>query len=181
MKLGLVGYQGSGKSTIFELLTEDPPDISKAHTGQIGSAFVPDSRFDQLVELYQPKKKTPARIDLFDTPGLSRDSQANNAQRLGIIREATALIQVIGIFAGADPATDLQSFADDLVLADLQAVTNRLERVRKDATRPRPDRAELEAKSRRSNRLPTRSRLGTRRQIWNSRLFKSRSLAPSRS
>ena len=145
MKLGLVGYQGSGKSTIFELLTENAPDAAKAHVGQIGSAFFPDERFDKLVKLYQPKKKTPARIELFDTPGLSRDSRSNNAQRLGIIREATALIQVIGVFDGAEPEAELKEFAEDLVLADLQAVSNRLQRVRKDATRPRPDRADLEA------------------------------------
>lgn len=145
MKLGLVGYQGSGKSTVFELLTGSAPDASKAHTGQIGSAFFPDDRFDQLVKMYEPKKETPARIELFDTPGLSRDTRTNNSQRLGIIREANVLIHVIGVFNGAEPTAELKEFAEDLVLADLQVVSNRLERVRKDATRPRPDRADLEA------------------------------------
>ena len=143
MKLGLVGYQGGGKSTIFELLTGTAPDLSKTHAGQLGSAVVPDERFEQLVALYQPKKQTPARIELFDTPGLSSDSRGNNAQRLGIIREATALIQVIGVYRGADAEDEVRRFAEDLILADFSAVSNRLERVRKDATRPRPDRAEL--------------------------------------
>ena len=143
MKLGLVGYQGGGKSSIFELLTGTPPDLSKSHTGQLGSAVIPDDRFEQLVSLYQPKKQTPARIELFDTPGLSSDARANNAQRLGIIREATALIQVIGAFRGANAKAEVRRFAEDLILADLAAVSNRLQRVRKDATRPRPDRAEL--------------------------------------
>jgi ribosome-binding ATPase YchF (GTP1/OBG family) len=145
MKLGLVGYQGSGKSTVFELLTGNAPDVSKGHTGQIGSAFIPDDRFDKLVRMFQPKKVTPARIELFDTPGLSRDDRDNNAQRLGIIREATALLQMIGVFNAADTAAEMTKFAEDLVLADLQVVSNRLDRVRKDATKPRPDRADLEA------------------------------------
>ena len=73
MKIGLVGYQAGGKSSIFELLTGTAPDISKAHTGQLGTATVPDQRFDDLVALFNPKKISPAKIELFDTPGLSRD------------------------------------------------------------------------------------------------------------
>ena len=100
MKIGLVGYQGSGKSTVFELLTGIEPDIAKAHSGQVGVAVVPDERFDQLVELYKPKKESPSKIELFDTPGLDRDQQSNNAQRLGVIRESSALVLVVGSFAG---------------------------------------------------------------------------------
>ena len=145
MKIGLVGYQGSGKSTIFELLTGVAADPSKAHTGQVGVAQIPDERFAALVNLYHPKKETPAVIELFDTPGLSRDRQASNPQRLGVIREAQALVHVIGVFAGADPVAERASFHDELLLADLQVVSNRIERLRKDVTKPRPDRQELQA------------------------------------
>ncbi len=145
MKVGLVGYQGSGKSTLFELLTGVKPDVSKVQTGQAGIATVPDERFRGLIELYRPKKESPAKIELFDTPGLSRDQQSVNSQRLGVIREATALVQVIGAFGGCDAAADVAAFHDDLVLADLQIVNNRIERLKKDVIKPRPDRAELQA------------------------------------
>ncbi|MCA9115414.1 MAG: DUF933 domain-containing protein [Planctomycetaceae bacterium] len=145
MKIGLVGYQGGGKSTVFELLTAVKPDISKSHTGQVGVATVPDQRFDRLVEMFQPKKVTPARIELFDTPGLGQDQQSSNAQRLGIIREAAVLIQVIGGFAGKDPLEELSAFEDDMVLADLQVMTSRVERLKKDVVKPRPDREDLQA------------------------------------
>jgi len=145
MKIGLVGYQGSGKSTLFELLSGVKPDPAKAHTGQQGTATVPDARFDGLVELFHPKKTSPARIELFDTPGLNRKEQEANAQKLGVIREAAALVHVIGAFAGSDPVADAASFEDDLVLADLQVVTNRIERIKKDVTKPRPDREDLQA------------------------------------
>lgn len=145
MRIGIVGYQGSGKSTVFELLTGVKPDIAKAHTGQVGIAIVPDERFDRLVELYHPKKETPARIELFDTPGLSRSDQSGNAQRLGIIRESTALVHVVGAFAGGDPAADVDAFLTDIVLADLQVVTNRIQRLEKDITKPLPNREELRA------------------------------------
>jgi ribosome-binding ATPase len=149
MKIGLAGYQGSGKSSVFELLTGVKPDPAKVHSGQVGVATLPDERFHRLVELYQPKKVTPTKIELFDTPGLSRDEQSGNAQRLGVIREASALVHVVGAYAGVDPMAEAASFADDLVLADLSVVSNRVERLEKDVTKPRPDRdalaAELEA------------------------------------
>jgi len=145
MKIGLVGYQGGGKSTLFELLTGNPPDPSKGFTGQSGIAVVPDSRIDKLVELFQPKKVSPARIELLDTPGLSRSRQDANAQRLAVIREADALLLVVGCFSGAEPFADVRAFEDDLVLADLQVVGNRVSRLRKDATKPRPDRDQLQA------------------------------------
>ena len=145
MRIGIVGYQGSGKSTVFELLTGVAPDVGKAHTGQLGAAVIPDERFDRLVELYQPKKETPAKIELFDTPGLSRDEPAGNAKRLGVIREANALVHVVGAFLGGDPAADVEAFVTDLVLADLQVVTNRIERLEKDVTKPLPNKADLQA------------------------------------
>ncbi len=145
MKLGLVGYQGSGKSTLFELLTGVKSDPAKAHLGQLGTAIVPDPRFDRLVALFKPKKVSPARIDLFDTPGLDRKDHAVNPQRLGVIRESTALVHVIGAFAGADPVADARAFQDDLILADLQVVTSRIGRLQKDVLKPRPDREQLQA------------------------------------
>ena len=143
MKVGLVGYQGTGKSTVFQLLTGTQPDVSKMNTGQLGVSVIPDQRFDKLVELYKPKKESPAKLELFDTPGLSRDQQSVNAQRLSVIREAAALVHVIGCFSGCDPISDIQAFEEDLILADLQVVNNRIERLEKDITKPRPDRLQL--------------------------------------
>jgi ribosome-binding ATPase YchF (GTP1/OBG family) len=145
VRIGVVGYQGSGKSTVFELLTGVKADPSKHHTGQVGVTTVPDERFDRLVAMYKPKKETPARIELFDTPGLSRGEQAGNPQRLGVIREATALVHVVGAFLGGDPVGEVQDFITDLVLADLQVLTNRIERVKKDLTKPIPNRDQLQA------------------------------------
>jgi ribosome-binding ATPase YchF (GTP1/OBG family) len=145
MKIGLVGYQGCGKSTLFELLTGIPPDPSKAFSGQVGSTVVPDECFEKLIELYQPKKISPARIELFDTPGLSRSNSEANAQKLAVIRESAVLVHVVGCFIGADPLADARAFEDDLVLADLQVVSNRVARLEKDVLKPRPDRDELRA------------------------------------
>jgi hypothetical protein len=145
MKIGLVGYQGGGKSSLFELLTGVKADISKAHTGQVGMATLPDERFDRLVNLFHPKKISPAKIELFDTPGLSRADQAGNAAKMGLLREAEGLVQVIGVYAGANPIAEVASFQDDLILADLQVINNRIDRLRANILKPRPDRDELRA------------------------------------
>lgn len=140
MKIGLVGYQGSGKSSVFELLTGTRPDPGKSHTGQVGMAVLPDLRFDGLVKLYNPKKISPAKIELFDTPGLSREPGETNNQRISIVREANALVHVIGAYAGGDPVADAQTFEDDLILADVQVLQNRIERLETSVKKNRPDR-----------------------------------------
>lgn len=145
MRIGIVGYQGTGKSTVFELLTGVKPDHAKAHTGQVGITVVPDERFDRLVTLYKPRKETPAKIELLDTPGLLRGEQQGNAQRLGVIRESTALVQVVGSFLGSDAVSEVEDFVTDMILADLQVVTNRIQRLEKDITKPVPNREALRA------------------------------------
>ena len=140
MKIGLVGYQGSGKSSVFELLTGTKPDPSKTHSGQVGMAVLPDPRFDGLVKLFNPKKITPAKIELFDTPGLSREHGESNNQRISVVREANALVHVIGAYAGGDPAADARTFEEDLMLADLQVLQNRIERLETSVKKNRPDR-----------------------------------------
>ncbi len=145
MKTGLVGFQGGGKSTVFELLTATAPDPAKAHTGQVGLATVADARFDKLVEHYRPGKEVPARIELLDTPGLDRRQQDVNPQRLAVIREAQALVQVVGSFGDVDAVEEVQRFSEEMALADLQIVSSRVSRLEVDATKPRPDREELQA------------------------------------
>ncbi len=144
MKIGLIGYQGSGKSTLFEWLTGVAPDPAQAHTGQSAMATIPDARVAQLVEIYQPKKITMAALELVDTPGLSR-SHEGNAQRLALIREAGCLILVIAAYAGTDPAEDLRSFDEDLTLADMEIVSGRIARIEESLKKPipRPEREQM--------------------------------------
>ena len=103
-------------------------------------ATLPDLRFDGLVKLFNPKKITPAKIELFDTPGLSRQHGESNNQRISVVREAQALVHVIGAYAGSQPLADARSFEEDLMLADLQVLQNRIERLESGIKKNRPDR-----------------------------------------
>lgn len=144
MKIGLVGYQGSGKSTLFEFLTDVAPDLSLSHTTQAAMATIPDDRIASLCGVYNPKKVTRASLEIVDTPGLSRTHEGN-AARLGQIREASCLVQVVGAFDGSDFQADLQGFEEDLVLTDLEIVANRVERLKESLRKPRPNRDEQQA------------------------------------
>ena len=148
MKIGIVGYQGSGKSTLFHWLTGVAPDPSLTHSTQIAAAEVPDLRVQPLCDIYQPKKITQATLNLIDTPGLNRDHEGS-AGKLALIREAGCMIIVVAAFSGAKAVDDLTNFEDDLLLADLDIVAGRVEKLRESVKKPRPNRdkeiAELEA------------------------------------
>ena len=150
MKIGLVGYQGSGKSSLFHWLTGVAPDLSQAHVGQSAMAPIPDARVEPLCTIYRPKKVTLASLELADTPGLSR-SHEGNAARLGTIRDTGCLVLVVAGFGGSDPNVDLASFEEDILLADMEIVSGRIERLRESSKKPRPARdremeqAELDA------------------------------------
>ena len=140
MRVGIVGFAGSGKSTLFELLTGSAPDPGRVHSGQAGVATLPDPRLDFLASLHKPKKVTPASVEFLDTPGLMPGSHADNPQRLALIREGDALLIVLNGFSGGDPAAQLAAFRDEMLFADLGVVTTRLERLEASLKKPRPDR-----------------------------------------
>src|SRR5215210_5188673 len=136
MKIGIVGYQGSGKSTLFHWLTGVAADPSLAHTAQSAMATIPDQRVAQLCEIYKPKKVTQAALEIVDTPGLSRTHEGS-ATKLAAIREAGALVVIVGAFGGADAKADLQNFEDDLLIADLDILSGRVERLKDSLRKPR--------------------------------------------
>jgi GTP-binding protein YchF len=139
MRVGLVGFAGSGKSTLFELLTGTKSDPGKVHSGQVGVAMLSDPRLDHLASLHTPKKVTPATVEFLDTPGLIQGTHSDNPQRLALIREGDALVVVLAGFAGGDPAAELASFREELLFADLGVVTNRVERLEASVKKHRPD------------------------------------------
>jgi ribosome-binding ATPase YchF (GTP1/OBG family) len=102
-------------------------------------AAVPEPRVAGLCNVYHPKKVTLASLELVDTPGLSR-SHEGNAARLGLIREAGCFVLVVAGFGGADAMAELASFREDLLLADMEIVSGRIERLRESVKKPRPNR-----------------------------------------
>lgn len=151
MKVGLVGFAGSGKTTIFNALTGLAAEVGgygAKEKANIGVIKVPDHRVDRLAGLFNPKKKTYAEISFVDVAGPQADS-AESAQSgldpklVQYMREADALVHVVRAFnhpmllEPPDPARDIRGFDDELILTDLVQVENRIARLKKekDSTR----------------------------------------------
>ena len=94
MKVGLVGYSGSGKSTVFTWLTGVVPDPAASQRGQTGVSKIPDSRLTWLSEQFKPKKTTNATLEVLDTPGLLVGDTKDNPRRLGILRDNASAVAV---------------------------------------------------------------------------------------
>lgn len=138
MKVGIAGFAGSGKSTVFHWLTGAAPDPAKSQQGQIGKPEIPDERLDWLSAQFKPKKTTPAKMEFLDTPGLLATERRDNPRRLGIMRDASGLLVVLNGYAGGNLADELRRFREEQLFADLEIVTNRLDKLREQLRKPRP-------------------------------------------
>ena len=137
MKVGLTGFPGAGKTTVFTALTGLRPDPSDRRP-QLGAIKVPDARVDALAAIHRPKKVTFAETTFIDFPpardaGAARKAVLDN-ETVTALRDAEALVEVVRGFpdlAGkaARPAEDIQAFDTELVLADLAVIEKRLDRL----------------------------------------------------
>ena len=140
MKLGIVGLPQVGKKTLFELLTGQTPGIDRPLPGL---ADVRDQRFDQLVEMYNPKKITPAQIDFVMLPDLDTQAERNrelfqHLERVDVICYVARSFDddtVFHVEGDVDAARDINTFAEELELSDLIFIEKRLERIEKEAGR----------------------------------------------
>jgi ribosome-binding ATPase YchF (GTP1/OBG family) len=147
MKIGLVGMPGAGKTTVFDALTglsaETGLSAARGKTN-LGVVKVPDPRVDALAELFRPKKKTDAEITFSDVAAGLGAGAAHRIDRkmLDGMREVDALCQVIRAFddlsqgSPADPLREIRDLEAELILADLELVEKRLERMKKEKGHP---------------------------------------------
>src|SRR6187551_4129794 len=123
LEVGVVGLPGAGKTTLFTALTK----TGGAGFGKenVGMASIADDRLEQLAALVGARKITPATIRVQDVPG-------TGPALLGGLRQVDALLAVAdGFSPGTDPEGDIETLKLELLVADTDHVSKRLERVEK--------------------------------------------------
>jgi GTP-binding protein YchF len=157
LKVALLGLLQSGKSTIFASISGKsiPPIGSTAIEEAV--VPVPDERLDWLTEYYKPKKTTHATVDCLDLPGFNfADEHGRAAARrlMNQIRTSDCFVLVVRAFENPavppyrnsiNPARDLADLKTELLLADLELVATRIEKLEKQVHKPTKTQAQDKA------------------------------------
>src|ERR1700685_1103226 len=144
MQTGIIGLPQVGKTTLFRILTKAAVEGKAGSQGtHVGVAKVPEPRLLELAKLYNPKKITYATVQYVDLGGMQKEK---NRDALAPLREVDTIAHVIRVFddpsvphaeGRIDPLRDATNLELELILADHDQITRRLERVGKDLKKKR--------------------------------------------
>lgn len=161
LQLVIVGFPQSGKTTVFNALTQSEAPTGVFSTAEsepnLATVKVPDERLDRLTSMFNPKRTIPADVQYFDVAGIAKGigEQGLSGRLLGILSQGAALVQVVRAFESAsvpspegsvDPLRDIEAMNLELMFSDLSLIEKRIPRLQ--AGIPKLRGAEREANER---------------------------------
>lgn len=160
MRVALVGPPQSGKSTLFAAVAEaggSQVDLHRPDQPHLAVVKVPDERVDWLAGVYQPKKTTYAELEFLDVPGFDLSDEAGRSRaktHWPVMRQSDMIVFVCRVFADdtvaayrdrIDAQGDLEELLAEMLFADLDQVTHRIEKLEGSIKKPTPKRDEYVA------------------------------------
>ncbi len=159
MRIGIIGLEQSGKTTLFNALTQGGGSgvpASGKREAHLSIVKVPDARLDRLHELHPPAKKTPATIEYLDVAGLGKGSTQRKGfqeQFLANLRNVDALLCVLRVFANdmvshpegsINPKRDLEIIESEFLLSDMAILENRIAKLEKEVRKVKDEKLKHE-------------------------------------
>ncbi|MDR1975442.1 MAG: redox-regulated ATPase YchF [Campylobacteraceae bacterium] len=168
--VGIVGLPNVGKSTTFNALTKAQNAESANYpfcTIEPNKAVVPvpDARLFALSQIVNPERIQHSTIDFVDIAGLVKGASKGEGlgnQFLSNIREVEVILHMVRCFEDEnvthvegkiDPLRDIEIIETELILADLQQLDKKIEKLTRQAKSDKEAKAQLDIAVKLSNHL----------------------------